>query len=321
MRAGLTPPRRQLAALALATAAAVTDAPAADRRAVSRVVTPVSGPSAAVSATAVALKSDAVLAIGLPSVIELRRDIFAREKPVCIDFFVQAIGSPVRRLRLTTSGIGHAWLFDLSKSKIRCDDQSPAAGAATLTLDEVHDAASSVRLMLETEAFPSSIAAKGQLLLLREGLPPIEVAVTLQREDHAPFVKAVLWFVGLLVPALMTGGLGLIVYRTQKRLDLKNAEKELFDRFRRDKGHGLVKFFSASGVFPVAAAREDDEAYMAGMKQALSDQGILDALPRQVREALVTALMRADRVAVADRLCILFPENKNAILNALPKRP
>lgn len=256
--------------------------------------------------------------IGLPSIIELPYRALVAERMVCVDFALQAIGTPVRRLKLAVAGIGSARLIERDAVGPPCEFDA-AAGTPTLLLQNVGDTPRLLRLQLDPQAFPSAGAQKGRLLMLREAMAPLDAELTVQREDGGPTLKAAQWLLGVLIPALITAAFGLLVYRSQKWFDANNAEKEVLAKFNRDKGRELVKFFGAAGAFKPAAEQKDPDYYSEGMRRVLDDRGILAALPKKAADALSAALARADRRRVAELLCTSFPDHVEAIRKIQPQ--
>jgi hypothetical protein len=303
-----------LSTVCLAGSALAADAP---------VAVPASASSASGASVASATRRSPVLVTGLPSLVEYPRTLTGlishSEDPVCIQFSVRSLDSATPRLGLTSTGIAGARLIDLGAIAPGLDCvQSQARAATTIWLTDVADTERPIRMVLPVAAFPGAAAgAKGKLLVLIAASAPVEVPMTVQREDFAPFVKAFLWFLGVAVPAVLAAGIGLAVYRAQKHIDSKSAETEALEAFRRDEAAALKSFFD--GVYQTTMALKEDDAYRGTMERELGARRMMSVLPRKARERLLVALRGRERAKLAGELAKTFPDHRASILKPFAK--
>lgn len=261
-------------------------------------------------ASAPGARGDALLVTGLPSLVEYPSTLIGLildSDPVCMSFWVRSLGQATPLLRLTSAGMGGARLLDLTGKQAdpNCT-VNEAVATTSISLANVIDEERPVLLILPATAFPGATGgAKGKLLLLRAGMPPSEVPISVRREDYAPFVKAFLWFWGIAIPAAMAAGFGLLVYGVQKRLDSKSNERDTLEKLRRDEDGELKKFFE--GIYQTTMVLEDDALYLSTMERELGATRIVFDLPRKTRERLLAALRQPDRAKLKSELAKAFP--------------
>jgi hypothetical protein len=147
--------------------------------------------------------------------------------------------------------------------------------------------------------------------VLEESNPATEIPVTLRLQATAPPIQSALWFVGILVPALLTAIIGLWAYRFQKRLDAKETETASLEQFKRDKEADVKSFLT--GVYKNSVPLSDED-YRETLEHEFSELRIVYAFPQKARERLLAALKKADRLAVARELAQVFPEHKVLIM-------
>lgn len=263
------------------------------------------------------VRGDALLVTGLPSLVEypsMLTGLILDTEPVCVPFWVRSVGQATPLLRLTSAGMGGARLLDLTGKKAYPNCVASYSAATTsISLANVIDEERPVLLILPATAFPGAAGgAKGKLLLLRAGMPPSEVPISVRREDYSPFVKAFLWFWGIAIPAAMAAGFGLLVYRAQKGLDSKSSERDTLEKLRRDEDGELKRFFE--GIYQTTMVLKDDALYLSTMERELGATRIVFDLPHKTRERLLAALRQADRAKLKSELEKAFPKYQVLIL-------
>ncbi|WP_332877119.1 hypothetical protein [Massilia sp. S19_KUP03_FR1] len=247
--------------------------------------------------------------VGLPSLIEHPSRFVSQ--PVCVLFYV---GAPVASIiNATSTGFNGAHLaLGKTGEQVNCDGVSKA-GRAVIAFQTRPGTWQPLWLALPDAAFPdASAGTNGKLLLLRHDLPPFEVAISIRREEYGTVWRAISWFFGIALPALVTAGLGLMVYRAQKFFDVRSGEQASLDRLRRDENGQLRKFFAET--FKHIVALQDNHQFTSMMAHELTQSRILFDLPGRTRDPLLVALREADRERVKSLLKAAFPDFEQFII-------
>ncbi len=278
-------------------------------------------PAPAATGAPAAPHTGALVVIGLPSVIEEPRSLlgmlFGDNSTMCADFSLSSFGHPTPQLRIATSGIGGALLVDQPEPNRPCS--STARSADELDLANLDEAAHAFRLMLPAAAFPElATGAKGKILLLRPDMPAVEAPITLKRQDYAPFARAALWFLGIFVPAAITGVIGALLYSFQKARETRNADKQELGILRQKNAQRLGAFFKGLYANTIKVTADNDK-FRDDMTRELTNEGILAALPPEPLARVMKAMQRYDRKQLAEELAAVFPEHKDAIMAPLAK--
>ena len=244
---------------------------------------------------------------------------WSSEKWVCIPFSVRSLAKPVAQVRVTSTGMAGARLWDVGVGAAASSCELRYEHALTsIAISNVGEDEHALLLVLPVDAFPESAAgAKGKILVLREGWPPGETALTLKRDDYAPYFKAFFWLLGIAVPVVLTGVIGVVVTRLQKRMESTGAERDALQQYRRDKGEELKNFFEA--LYGNTMALPDDKELRDVMGREFDNLGLLYALPSKQRERLLEALKKSDRKSLAKELSEAFPDSAEAILAPVSK--
>jgi hypothetical protein len=251
---------------------------------------------------------------GLSTVLErpkpLWSTVISEEEFICFHFFIHPIGRPVSRVQVTSSGIGGALLLDGVDPTKSCENKQ-RIGTNLIALSNL-DSQHGLELIVPTASFSDIVGgAKGKLILARPGLPVIEFALALRREDYTPPAKAFLWFLGVAVPAILASAIALIVYWAQKRIDSKQAENDALDHLRRDSAPELKTFFE--GLYKTTMKLPDGQEFSSTMERELGQLRILSALPQKRLERLMDGIRRAKRQQVANELASAFPDYRDLI--------
>lgn len=256
-----------------------------------------------------------VILIGLSSVLEYPQSLLEDSALFCARFVIRSFTGTVKRLRLTTSGIGGARLAELSAIEKRggCSNTDLSRALDTLTFSDVKDSGRVIELIIPKEAFPdTSSGSKGKLIWLADDNPAKEFPVVLQRESYSSRVKALLWFIGIFLPVLLTAVIGLLVYRIQKRGDVSITEKGDFQKFKNERAGELKKFFGG-GLYKNIRLTEDADDYRRMMERELANLNIFSFLPSDSREQLLGFLRKGEREKVDKKLAAAFPEYRKEI--------
>jgi hypothetical protein len=258
--------------------------------------------------------------VGLPSVIEYPssfKGFLFHLPPLCIRFLLRRIDRTSQDLQITSSGLGGARLMQMKDSTAVGDcTASAVSGTPSLTLSaNTAGAEWPLALILPASAFPSAATgATGKIVVLQASKPVAQLPVVLRREANAPQVQGALWFIGILIPAALTAGLSLVVYRLQKSWDAKTTESATFEQFKREKDPDVKAFLT--GVYKNAVPLSDEE-YRSTLEEEFAELRIVYAFPPQSRERLLAALAKADRKGVASELVKAFPAYKKFIKDPL----
>ncbi len=165
----------------------------------------------------------------------------------------------------------------------------------TVVLKDVGPQEQRVRLRIPDSAFPSKASgAKGKVLFYRDGLSVVEQTVQLSREEYSPVLKASFWFIGILIPVLVTSTLGYWVYRLQKSHDANLVERAGWSGFRESSSSRLTELFKEDGLYETIFTTHP-KGWGVRIKKELSDCGLWAAIPCKDRDALEVALREEDR--------------------------
>jgi hypothetical protein len=220
----------------------------------------------------------------------------------CTDFTVSALSDEAKNIVVMSLGFGDG-LF--------ADPHAPAKRKAIWPLPIVTAAGSRLRLCLPARLVPSAgDSVSGKILILTPDRKPIEVPMKLSRPSSDPPSSALLWFVALLIPALLTYGVASVTaYRTNR-----NKQLARFGKYQ-DLAYSELKMFFGTHWENLQHADPNSPSFEVALEDALREYRIWSRIPDKERESLRKLLRcrSASKEQIARLLATQFPDWKEKI--------
>lgn len=256
------------------------------------------------------------LAIGLPSSWE--RGFYFLDlaglgpKMECSRFALQSELDDKATLVVTTTGIAGARLL-----RAEGDQEAGCPAGASVAPISLHGALeprgrAPLWLIAPARAFPLSGEVKGALVVSRRKNPDVPIPLELRRQPPSPFLQAVQWFVGVLLPTLLTGYIAYFFTIRQKRIERAGEEDQALTEFRTSRRDRLNQFFA--GLYHNLRTTDDNPA--ARMMTELTQEGIMSALPAKTGGQVTALVRRAEWRKLDNLLAKVFPDQKAEILGS-----
>jgi hypothetical protein len=248
-----------------------------------------------------------VVVSGNPAALHLKPPLnlailspFSRQSEVCATFTVSARKDMVPEVVVTSTGLGRAMLFDPAK---------PGNRLATWKLNNVTPAGSTLCLCISSDLVPNTgDSIDGKILVLASDRKPVEVPIKLDRPSSDPPSSALLWFLALIVPALLTYWIArLTAYRTER-----NKQVGRFVKYR-DLAYLDLRDFFRTHYATLHKDNTDDQQFAIELEKALREQRIWSRIPDQERAELTRRLRLTRRKETRILLARQFPDWKQEI--------
>ncbi len=248
---------------------------------------------------------------GLPAVVETSRKLWADDH-LCLDFVLRDLDGGSGPTHVAVTGLTKASLSALPDPVSNCASQA-VPPTQFLALGDLGTGPATVRLTIPSDSISGGGAGdKAQIVIFREGQVPLKTDLTVRPPPAAAYAQAALWFLGLALPALLTGSIGLFFFNWQKRVEARNTRLNSFETFRREKRSSIRSFFSV--LYQNLMDLTDRHEFAVTVDRELEAAGIMSALPAKALKAVSTAIINYERPLLAKTLAESFPEHKDLIL-------
>jgi hypothetical protein len=270
--------------------------------------------------------------IGNPSVVRISRFTWlgAPSDPECTSFEIQ-VRNPFLTAEIWTLGLGHttlaAWPADGSTghqaatSLVSCD--VGAAWQSRLRLPLGNSLRWRIGVRLDTKSLSADgTTIEGQVLISTDRRGALSIPLKVERLPMSPFVTALAWFVGIVVPA----GLGYWLTRlSEARIDHNKRVAERVATEQKQQEEFVAWRQVPSSVTLMDEFFDQQLPAAAGLPHPcvilfswMHSAGMLAKVPPLDFETLATICQTDDRQSLLDHLRKLFPERANQLPNALP---
>lgn len=221
---------------------------------------------------------------------------------VCLLFFVHGVGQGARSVLVTTTGLGRSQL-EIASNREASNRCTTSTWKPLLWLPLVGKSGTWLRLRVPKEAFPpAGSTASGKLRIIASSRSPYEVELSLATPGPSPFWTALVWIVGLIVPAFIAWQ----VFVNQEARKAANQESANFENYKATNVAKLEQLFRF--WFPaIIANTKNDRHWRSELLTGLNDDGILAALPAEMRARLMRVLGTGTTEHITDELTAAFP--------------
>jgi hypothetical protein len=226
-----------------------------------------------------------------------------------ICFSVRALADPVGSSSITSTGLGNSE-FGLIDVGTACPAKAPR-GTATLALPALR-ADSDVRLWM---SFPREIivntgdSVDGKILVIVPQKKNLEVPLKVQAPSWSPLFTALLWSVGVIIPATITFLLGFQGNILFGKWQVRSAEFGKLTTYVAENHQALQDVLT---IHLLTVLKNRDADFPENMRKALHDD-VWAVIPAREAQELRLAIARCQRVVVKKKLAELFPEWGQAI--------
>jgi hypothetical protein len=238
--------------------------------------------------------------------------LWADEPYVCSTFWLRLKAARVDTVHVTSTGIGPATLA--LDPPAACSE--PASREEQfLTISNLGPTGRRVRIRLSSSLVqgPSGVV-HGKILVYEPGRKPVETTLKLANAS-GNLALALRWFLTVAIPLFIGAAL---TYVGQKAIAGWNAsvkERDDFADYVLENSPQLDEFFL--GFYATLYYSETD--FGTNLGKELRMKGIHPKLPRRHRAALDAVLLRQDKQKIQERLCVVFPRWRSAIMH--PEEP
>jgi hypothetical protein len=156
----------------------------------------------------------------------------------------------------------------------------------------------------------SGDSVEGKILVVSPQKKNLEVPIKVQAPSWSPFFTAMLWAVGVIVPAIVTLLLGYQGSKLFARWQTRDTELAKLRTFITERYPLLGDLFTVHLATVMANADPD---FPERMRVALTQHQVLDAIPDRERKEISSAIARCQRESIKQKLAELFPDWGEAI--------
>lgn len=236
-----------------------------------------------------------------------------RSEVICTEFLIAPLrlGAPVDSLVLTSTGLGtvHLWRGDLSLET----DCALGKGTNPLVISGPHSP-TIIRARIGPLGLNKGFKAlNGSVTVFVPGSKRVEIPISIQERTPSRFTTATLWFLGILVPAIIGAFIGYIGKVVTDRNQAAKLERDSFYTFIAGDGGNHVKRLFENfypGIIDLlqpGIGKPDAVRFCRELRDELRERQILAALPHADRDELLALLDKADAAGVQTKLTALFP--------------
>lgn len=250
-------------------------------------------------------------------------------------FSIRSRTNPIQDVQITSTGLGGA-TFALERPNSASGCQ-PSPGSVSgqggsscpegsgnespcIRLSCLDKMGQRIRIHLPDSLAPNpGNSVTGKILILIPQQKQIEVSLKVER-PASPWSTAVQWFLGILIPTLITAGIGYGVNKLATSSGARHDRQKQFAKYKDNNRDDLQEFFE----FRYATLYHDyvdDRKFASELSRDLEDHGHLVAIPYDQRKGLLKALQRGRREEIQKRLIGPFPDWKEAIRHPKPQTP
>lgn len=234
-----------------------------------------------------------------------------RSKSICTEFVVSPLKMRVDTMLVTSTGLGtvHLWRGDPARD-LECPR---GAGANPLTISDI-DRPTIIRARIGPVDLPKGFKAfNGSVTVSVPGSKRVELPISIQERSPSRFATATLWFLGVLVPALLGAFIGYVAKVLSDKKQAAKLEQENFYTFIAGDGGTQVKrlfenfYPSVIHLVQPGSLSYNPVTFCRELRDELRERHILTALPRADRDELLALLDSANHKQVQTKLSALFP--------------
>lgn len=149
-------------------------------------------------------------------------------------------------------------------------------------------------------------ALEGKILILAAPQKPLEVPLKIQTPPASSFYIALLWFLGVVIPALI----GYWIYKLQSRWTEQRAQWAVWEKYIYNNRPTLQDFFTVH--YKQMFAHNATE-FAKEVKDEFVKREMIDKIPPREWRKLENAIERCNRRAIQRRLARFFPVWKKQI--------
>jgi hypothetical protein len=257
------------------------------------------GQSGAASA---AERSFPFIATGLPSAVEVDRPWWGAAPSICRHLRLAARDTTLVNVVVTTKGLGDVMLSKASSSDTTC---SASAGESTiLALDSVGPGPVDVRVRIIADSVARhDVSLDGQVRVLPSRAATIELPLRIQPPaERNPFFTAVLWVLGIAIPAWIGYIVFVLQERRRRRIEREDAFRTFVYKEWNDLRDSLNEFIGT-----LERDVTDAGEFAASLHTELQRRRVFENLPEARRVKLLETLRGNSRAAMLEIVRQSFP--------------
>jgi hypothetical protein len=244
-----------------------------------------------------------VLFTGLPAVVELPqsslKSLFAKgdARSKCTTFTLVPYAGTLQEVRVTASGLG---LVDFSRSDKNVPNQ--------VTLGDLHPEGQTVNFCVHGELIrePAS-SVQGKLIAFAPGYKPATVNFKVERPTLAPWIKALQWFIAILLPVVLAGTFGAASAWVTSFIAQRREQKTVFRKFKDEKWNDLGVFFHTY-LINVLREYQSEEEFAERLRLELQSRGYWTSIPWRERDRIERFIKQKKAARMRKVLVVLFRE-------------
>jgi hypothetical protein len=235
----------------------------------------------------------------------------------CTTIHLRARGS-IAGLEVTTTGLGHAQLANVPDPSNACNTSLSLDWRERLQLSPVgdpgmHDWVLAVSPDATALASPGT-AMEGQVVAFAPSVGMVAVPLKLERLPLSSALTALLWTLGVVLPALLAYVLGRAADRWNERRKLANeevarqtAQAEAFAAWRQEPA-AQISITDVISEVGTLIATPGVERPCARVLKFMYERGMLAKMPSEERRQIIDVCTREERKELLDLMPLLFPE-------------
>jgi hypothetical protein len=239
-------------------------------------------------------------------------------------FVIRPIKEDVSSAVVTSSGLGNA-VF-IRESALNADTQGRLArlqaaflnirgcpepswaGASSLPLSDLkagEDVKVRIRFPCDLVSDPGD-TLEGKILVIVPQQKLLEAPIKIQNPAASPFYTALLWFLGLMIPTLLSYQ----IYKLQNQVSEQRVQWAAFQKYIYDNRTTLADFFD---VYYKEISPDKDPEFAKKLAQEFAIRKIIENIPVRERRKIEDAITRCNRSAIRKALTKAFPSWKKQI--------
>lgn len=241
------------------------------------------------------------------------QSLLRRPEHICSVFAIRAVHTPFAGGVLTSTGLGQSTFAVVSGNKAQDCSAPYTRETFALDLPIIGQNGIQIRLRVPRRAFPEpGQHVDGRLRLT--ALPKFLTDVPLKLDGGQPssWVRIASWAFGVLLPTVITGYIGYLLFIFQKKWESDSAEEDRFEEWVGDHWNELTTFFRTH-LPNLMRENPDYLDWAASVETDLIAQCGLNQAPRRTRARVRHALASGPRGRALKAISRLYPDWKKVI--------
>jgi len=156
-------------------------------------------------------------------------------------------------------------------------------------------------------------SVQGKLIAFAAGYKPTTATVKVDRPSLAPWIRALQWFVAILVPAALVGIFGAGSAWLTSSLTQRREQKTAFRKFKDDRWDDLADFFHTY-LRNVLREYDDEQQFAKRIHLELLNRGYWASIPWKERDRIERFIRKQEASRMRSVLAALFLEWENDLL-------